>query len=209
MPNTKSHCSDEDNVNAQFRLAINRFDKENSKDPNCEIENGSPVPRELAHANRLSDWVQRLCPNASEELLLAARCQHIRRWAIPRASYEMNRIGYLKWRSDLKAFHARTSGEILQEAGYPEQKIARVQALNLKKGLPKDSECQVLEDALCLVFLECQFAQLASKTSEDKMIDVLQKTWKKMSASGRAEALKLSYSESESRLLEKAELTID
>lgn len=209
MSNTNSPSSSEDDLSGQFRAAINRFDEENSKDPNREIENGSPVPRELAHAKRLSDWVRRLCPEASEELRLAARCQHICRWSIPRTSYDMNRVGYLKWRADLKAFHAQKSGELLREVGYTEEKITRVQALNLKKGFPKNSECQVLEDALCLVFLEIQFSQLASKMPEEKMIQVLQKTWQKMSTPGRAEALKLSYGERESGLLEKAELTID
>ena len=99
---------------------------------------------------------------------------------VPRDSYPMTRAGYLKWREGLKHFHAQKAGEILREVGYPEEIIARVQSLNLKKDFPHDAEGRVLEDALCLVFLEHQFGDLASKTTEDKMINALQKAWKKM-----------------------------
>jgi len=190
----------------RFDAAIRRFDEENARDPNSELENGVAAPRELVHAKRLTEWVMRLCPEASEELRLAARCQHLSRWTIPRSSHEMTRLGYLQWRTELKAFHARRSGEILRELGYPDETIARVQALNLKREFPKNPESRVLEDALCLVFLEIQFADLASKTNETKMIGVLQKSWKKMTPAGRAEALKLKYGEREQALLAKAQL---
>jgi hypothetical protein len=189
---------------ARFNAAIRRFDDENARDPNVEIVNGSPQPRELVYARRLTDWVLKLRPDASEVLRLAARCQHLCRWTIPRASYPMTREGYLKWRTDLKHFHAEKAAEILRQLGYPTQIIERVQKLNLKKDFPRDPETRVLEDALCLVFLEHQFVDLANKTAEDKMITALQKSWKKMTAAGQAEALKLSYGEREQGLLEKA-----
>ncbi|MDA1273191.1 MAG: DUF4202 domain-containing protein [Verrucomicrobia bacterium] len=195
-----------DESETRFDAAIRRFDEENARDPNSEIRNGVAEPRELVHAKRLTEWVLRLCPGASEELRLAARCQHLSRWTIPRSCYEMNRAGYLQWRTELKAFHARRSGEILRELGYSDETIARVQALNLKREFPKDPEGRVLEDALCLVFLEIQFADLASKTDEAKMIGVLQKSWKKMTPAGRGEALKLKYGEREQALLKKAQL---
>jgi hypothetical protein len=137
-------------------------------------------------------------------LRLAARCQHICRWEIPRSSYPMTRPGYLKWRADLKKFHAQKSGEILREAGYDESVIRRVQELNLKKNFPADPETRVLEDALCLVFLEFQLAGLAAKTAEDKTINALQKSWAKMSEAARAEALKLDYGPREKILLQRA-----
>jgi hypothetical protein len=158
----------------------------------------------LLYAQRLTGWVLRLCPNASEELRLAARCQHICRWEIPRENYPMTRAGYLKWRADLKKFHAQKSGEILREVGYDEKTILRVQDLNLKKNFPNDSETQTLEDALCLVFLEFQLADLATKTAEDKTINALQKSWAKMSEVARAEALKLNYGAREKILLQRA-----
>jgi uncharacterized protein DUF4202 len=183
-----------------FEAALLRFDAENSRDPNLE----NFQPRELLYAKRLTDWVLRLCPDASEELRLAARCQHICRWQSPRESYPMTRAGYLKWRADLKKFHAQKSGEILREVGYDEKTILRVQDLNLKKNFPNDPETQILEDALCLVFLEFQLADLAAKTADDKTINALQKSWDKMSEAARAEALKLNYGELEKILLQRA-----
>jgi hypothetical protein len=188
----------------RFEAAIRRFDEENSRDPNMEPVDGSPRPRELVHALWLTEWVLRLAPDASETLRLAARCQHLCRWTIPRDAYPLTRPGYLQWRAELKKFHAQKAGEILREAGYEEDTIRHVQELNLKKNFPSDPESRVLEDALCLVFLERQFADLAGKTSENKVINALQKSWRKMSPAGQAAALKLNYHPREQALLGRA-----
>ena len=187
-------------MNEIFASALRRFDEENARDPNQE--NGRP--RELLYAERLTDWVLKLDPNASEALRLAARCQHICRWQSPRELYPMTRPGYLKWRADLKKFHAEKSGGILREVGYDEATVCRVQALNLKRNFPADPECCVLEDALCLVFLEFQFAPLAAKSDDEKMINALRKSWGKMTAAGRAAALTLPYGERETSLIQRA-----
>ena len=188
----------------RFEDALRRFDEANARDPNREVIAGVPHPRELLYAQRLAKWVLRLCPGASEELRLAAHCQHICRWEIPRASHPMTRAGYLQWRATLKKFHAQKAGEILHEAGYAEDVIGRVQDLNLKKHFPDDPEARVLEDALCLVFLEFQFAELAARSDDDKMINALRKSWGKMTDAGRAEALKLNFGEREKNLLDRA-----
>ena len=187
-------------MNEKFTAAITRFDAENSRDPN--LENGRP--RELLYAERLTDWVLKLCPNASEPLQLAAHCQHICRWESPRENYPPTRAGYLKWRADLKKFHAEKSGAILREVGCDGETIRRVQDLNLKKNFPADAECRVLEDALCLVFLEFQFAALAAKSDDEKMINALRKSWEKMTEAARAEALKLNFGEREKNLIGRA-----
>ncbi|HEX5398169.1 MAG TPA: DUF4202 domain-containing protein [Verrucomicrobiae bacterium] len=184
----------------KFETALRRFDAENARDPNRE----DGQPRELLYAQRLTEWVLRLCPDASEELRLAARCQHLCRWEIPRASYPMNRAGYLKWRADLKTFHAQKAGDILGECGYDETAIHRVQDLNLKKHFPDNSETRVLEDALCLVFLQFQFADLAARSDDDKMVNALRKSWQKMTDAARAEALKLNLGQHEKSLLNRA-----
>jgi hypothetical protein len=188
----------------RFEAALQRFDEENSRDPNREEAGGTEHPRELIYAQWLTEWVLRLCPEASEELRLAARCQHICRWMVPRDSYPMTRAGYLQWREGLKKYHAQKAGEILREADYPEEVVARVQSLNLKKNFPGDPESQVLEDALCLVFLEHQFAALASKASDEKMINALQKTWNKMTPAAREIAMGLPYGAREKGLIERA-----
>jgi hypothetical protein len=188
----------------RFARALQRFDEENSRDPNREVVDGVPQPRELVYAQRLTDWVLKLCPDPPEELRLAARCQHICRWMIPRDKYERTKPGYLRWRNDLKKFHAEKAGEILHEVGYDNEMIARVQALNLKKEFPKTESSRVLEDALCLVFLQYQFADLAAKSTEEQMINALRKSWAKMTETARAEALKLNYAQGELALLQKA-----
>ena len=188
----------------RFETALRRFDEENSRDPNLEQAGSTAHPRELLYAQRLTQWVLQLCPTATEALRLAARCQHLCRWQVPRNSYPMTRAGYLKWRSDLKQFHAQKAGEILRELGYAEAVIARVQSLNLKQDFPRDPEGRVLEDALCLVFLEHQFGDLARKTAAEKMIQVLQKTWPKMTPAAQALALALPYDPPAKALLQQA-----
>ena len=188
----------------RFEQAMKRFDDENGQDPNLINVAGGARPRELIYAQWLTDWVLRLCPAPSEALQLAARCQHICRWMIPRNSYPMTRAGYLRWREELKRFHAQKSTEILRELGYSEDMIARVRDLNLKKNLGEDAECQVLEDGLCLVTLQHQLGELIHKTEPDKMVTILQKTWKKMSSAAQGKALGLSFSDREKELLSKA-----
>ena len=187
-----------------FREAIRRFEEANSADPNTVSIDGETVPYELFYAQRLTEWVERLSPSASPALLLAARCQHICRWMIPRRSYPMTRAGYLKWRTDLKQFHANKSGQILTESGCSQDLITRVQELNLKKNLGQDPELQILEDALCLVTLQYQLTDLVRKTDPEKMAGILRKTWKKMSSKARDEALRLSYPEDQKQLLSRA-----
>jgi hypothetical protein len=189
---------------SRFERAIQRFDDENSRDPHVEIVDGPARARELVYAERLFQWVITLCPDASEPLRLAARCQHLCRWMIPRANYPMDRAGYLRWRTDLKQFHARRAGEILRETGYPEEMITRVQDLNLKKRFPADPESRVLEDALCLVFLQYQLGDLAARMAEDKVINALRKSWNKMTPDGQERARQLPLSPSEKALLRKA-----
>ena len=188
----------------RLEVALGRFDQENAHDPNQLEFAGGTHPRELLYSQWLTDWVLCLEPKASEPLRLAARAQHLCRWEIARSSFPMTRAGYLQWREELKKFHAQKAGEILRDVGYPQEVIARVQDLVLKKNFPRDAEGRALEDALCLVFLEHQFAELAAKSPEEKMVSVLQKTWKKMTPKAQAAGLALPYGEKEKRLIDQA-----
>jgi hypothetical protein len=186
-------------INA-FRL----FDKANEKDPNTELWLGKTYPKELLYAIRMTDKLNVFEPEASEPLKLTARCQHIRRWEIPRETYEMNRTGYLKWRQDLKKFHAEKAGCILREVGYGQEMIDKVTFLLEKKQLKKNAESQTLEDVICLVFLEFYFEPFSHKYPEEKLIEILQKTWRKMSDKGQEAALKLPLSKDSLELMGKA-----
>jgi len=188
----------------KFETAIQLFDQANAQDPNQEIWNGTEYPKELLYGKRMSEKLNAFEPNASEAVQLAARCQHICRWEIPRNSYEMNRVGYLTWRKDLYAFHAEKAAAILLEAKYDDDTINNVKFLLQKKLLKKNAETQLLEDVICLVFLDFYFEKFAEKYTEGKLLDILQKTWAKMSKKGHEAASKLSFSEKSKLLISKA-----
>ena len=174
--------------------AIARFDAANSEDPNEEIVDGRARPKELVYAERMTAMLARYAPDASEVLRLAARCQHIQRWRIPRGDYAMDRIGYLQWRKRLNKFHAQVAGAILSDAGYDEATIARVGALLKKEALKSDPDAQALEDVVALVLLESYLAGFVAAHAQydpDKFADILVKTAKKMSPRGRAAAISL------------------
>ncbi|VXB46735.1 DUF4202 domain-containing protein [Maribacter litoralis] len=185
-------------------LAFKYFDEANKQDPNTEVFEGTTYPKEVLYGIRMTERLNAFDPNASEALRLTARCQHICRWEIPRESYEMNREGYLRWRQELKKFHATKAASILEDIGYDKETIDNVKFLLQKKQLKKNEETQTLEDVICLVFLEFYFESFAHKHPEDKTIDILQKTWRKMSPKGQEAALKLPLSKFSLDLITKA-----
>src|SRR5689334_12736177 len=171
-----------------FEQAISRFDAFNSSDPNHEDVDGSKVPRELVYAQRMSECLGTFAPHASEEVRLAARCQHIGRWRIPRNTYPDGRKGYLQWRSKLKELHADTAEEMLRDSGYDSNMIDRVRLLLLKKDMLHNPDTQLLEDVVCLVFIKYYLTDFADKHDPKKVVDILKKTLKKMSPAAKAAA---------------------
>jgi hypothetical protein len=162
-----------------------------------------PQGREFPYSEKLTHWVLKLNPSPSEALRIAARGQHIGRWTSPRQSYPMDRAGYLKWREDLKRFHAKTVGELMSKEGYSAAEIDAVRQIILKK-YQTNADAQTIEDALCLVFLDSQFEELRQKTPDPKMIDIIQKTWRKMSANGKKLALAMELPAAHKELILKA-----
>ena len=188
----------------RFRRAIAAIDASNADDPNRITVRGEERPKELAHSELVTAWVHRLDPHASEPLLLAARAHHVRRWTIPRASYPTGRPGYLRWRRALHEQHAEDVARILTDVGYDADTIARVQDIVRKRRLGKEPEVQVFEDALCLVFLETQLAELAARLDDDKMLDVAAKTIRKMSPPALDLALTLDLTDTQLAFLREA-----
>ncbi|MBK1670953.1 hypothetical protein CKO28_23355 [Rhodovibrio sodomensis] len=188
----------------RFTQAIAAIDRVNMEDPGTEWLDGAPVPRGLAYGRRMTGWVERLNPDASQALRLAARAQHIRRWEIPRDRYPGGRDGYLRWRTHLKRHHARVASEVLADIGYDADTIARVRDLLRKRGVKTDPETQTLEDAACLVFLENGLVDFARKHDSGKVTGILRKTWTKMSEAGRREALQLDLPEAARALVADA-----
>jgi len=175
-----------------YQATIAAFDRANAEDPNKEISGGSTYPKELLYAQRMSEMQERYAPEASEAVKLAVRAQHIQRWKIPRSDYPMDRQGYLQWRTGLYRFHAETAGRIMQEAGYDDAMIARVKSIVGKKGLKVNSETQLMEDVVDLVFIEhymIGFVNQHPEYDEAKWIEIIRKTWQKMSSRAHEFAL--------------------
>lgn len=180
------------------------FDEANRQDPNTEVVDGTSYPKELLYGQRMTEELHRFAPDAPEILQLAARCQHIRRWESPRSDYPDGRAGYKKWRSQLGLFHGRVAGNIMAEHGYPPEDIEQLQNLLIKRNLKRDPLMQTLEDVICLVFLRHYLPAFAQKHDEAKLIDIIQKTWRKMSPEGHEAALQLPLSDDMQALVGKA-----
>jgi hypothetical protein len=183
----------------RFQQAIRSIDEANREDPSSEIEDGVELPKELLYGMRMQKWVEALDPDASEALRLAARSQHIRRWEIPRT-------GYLRWRTALYGFHADTASELLHAAGYDDDTIQRVRTLLQKRNLRTDADVQTLEDAAALVFLEHHLDDFLERDDigDEKAIEIVRKTWKKMTERGHEAAAALDLPPGPAALLEKA-----
>ncbi len=190
----------------RLESAIARIDATNAEDPNDELVDGEPQPKELVYGRRMSEWLQKIAPDASEALQLAARAQHIRRWAIPRSDFPMDKAGYYKWRTTLYGFHADTAAEILRDVGYDGDTIESVREMLLKKDLKKNPGAQTIEDCACLVFLQYHFPEFTQRDDVDeaKIIDILQKTWKKMSDRGHQAALTIDFPPEAANLVQQA-----
>jgi uncharacterized protein DUF4202 len=177
----------------RFERAIALFDTANGEDPRQDVgPDGKPCPRELLYSRRMTEMLQRYAPDAPEAVELAVRAQHIQRWKSSRDSYPMDRNGYLQWRTNLYKFHAETAGALMREAGYDDETIERVKKAIGKRGLKVHSETQLLEDVTALVFIEhymLDFVGQKPDYSEDKWLDIVRKTWNKMSADAHAFAL--------------------
>ena len=170
-----------------------------------DAANGAdPKGQALAYGRHMSETLADFLPAASEALRIAARAQHIERWVIPRESYPQGRIAYLTWRKELQKHHARRTGELMAEAGYGANEIARVAALLKKERLKQDGETQALEDVICLVFLAHEAPEFIAKHDDAKVTDILHKTAKKMSQRGLDAAVHLSLDPRLSRLLGEA-----
>ncbi len=189
---------------SRLAAALAAIDAVNAGDPVTIEVRGAVRPKELAHAELMVEWVQRLDPGATEAQVLAARAHHLRRWSMPRSSYPDGRAGYLRWRTALRKQHAEEVGGLLAEVGYDEATIARVQQIVGKQGLGQDPQVQVHEDALCLVFLETQLADTVDRLGDDKMLDVIAKTAAKMSPDGLAMVAELPLRPSDAELVRRA-----
>ncbi len=198
------HAGESDRAD-RLREALEAIDAANADDPNRIEVRGLARPKEQAHAELASEWVERLDPDASDALRLAARAHHLRRWEIPRSDYPMGRAGYHRWRRALQEHHAAVADRILADRGWDEATRDRVGAIVRKRGLGRDPEVQVFEDALCLVFVETQFAALREQMADDdKLAGVVRKTAAKMSPKALEQVAALPLAPRDLALVERA-----
>lgn len=188
----------------RFYAATAAIDAANAADPNHAVVRGVSEPLALVHGRLAAEWVTRLAADAGEPVLLAARAHHLRRWEVPRTTYPEGKAGYLRWRRDQKVRHAADVAELLASVGYGLDDVGRVQALIRRDDLATDPEAQVVEDAACLVFIETQLAEMASRLERGHLIDVVRKTARKMSPAGLAAVAELRLGEGERQLLAEA-----
>ncbi len=188
----------------RLQKTLAAIDKLHAEDPEIENINGKNVPAELVYAERMSASLNKLVGNPSEFLQIAVRSQHLCRWLISRKDFPMDKPGYLKWRTELAKMHAEKAGEMMKANGYKEEEIDFTKKIIRKQNLKNSPEAQTMEDCACLVFLETGFLEFAAKHPEEKVIDILQKTWGKMSAQGQQIALGLKLPSEALKLIQKA-----
>jgi hypothetical protein len=188
----------------RLATAIALIDEANADDPHTIVVDGVERPKEQTHAEMMTAWVTKLDPAADDAQLLAARAHHLRRWVVPRSSYPEGRSGYLRWRADAKVRHAEEVAALLERAGYDQATVERVQAIVRKERLARDHAVKVHEDALCLVFFETQAVAVGADLGEEKAIDVVRKTLRKMSPEGRQAASALALPDGVHELVARA-----
>jgi hypothetical protein len=188
----------------RFGRAVAAIDAANAADPETIEFEGRRLPKEVAHAELMTRWVRRFDPAASDLQLLAARAHHLRRWEVARTDYPEGRAGYLRWRANQKKRHAADVAGILAACGYSDGDAARVGTLIRKEGLAHDPQVQTHEDALCLVFVELQLRDVTEKLGDEKMVEVVRKTLRKMSPRAVEAVLALPLDDGSRALVERA-----
>lgn len=186
---------------SRARLAI---DAAHAGDPVGEPDGRTA---EFVYADRMEGWLARLVPEASPLLRLAARCQHLERWKVARDGFPKDRAGYHKWRRTLYTRQAERARELLRTAGVADSDADDVATWVSKTGLMANAGTQALEDAACLVFLEYELADFAAKHADytrEKFIEIIRKTWRKMSPAAQTAALELKFPEGLAALVREA-----
>mmetsp|Transcript_2258 Transcript_2258/g.2890 ORF Transcript_2258/g.2890 Transcript_2258/m.2890 type:complete len:243 (-) Transcript_2258:103-831(-) len=197
-----------------LQRVLKRIDALNAQDPRIDVdEGGRSYPKELLYGKRMTTCLNSFCPNSSDLLQIAARGQHIARWKSKRSDYPVGRSGYLKWRSDLYSFHGDILSSIMLEEGYEKAEADKIYYILSKKGIKsqeaakRDYDSQTIEDVACLVFLKHYWKPFTSSQddiNEEKLINIVQRTWKKMSDKGHNAALKLDLPPEELKVINKA-----
>ncbi len=191
-------------LSSRLAAAAAAIDVANEQDPTRVTVRGESLPLALVHGRLAAEWVADLHPDADESWSVAARAHHLRRWEVPRTDYETGRAGYLRWKRDQRQRHARDVATLLGPLGYDGAEIERIKALVRRDQLATDPGAQAVEDAACLVFIETQLAEVATKLDRDHLVEVIRKTARKMSPAALAAVARIPLADVERDLLTTA-----
>ena len=190
--------------NSQLQSLFNAIDDINKQDPNTTVLEGKTHAKELLYGQLMTQCLNKYWSEANELLQIAVRAQHIKRWHLKRNEFPLGKTGYLTWRKELGKYHAQTTKQLMLDKGYNETDAETTACIIRKEKLKKNADSQTLEDVACLVFLQYYFDEFAAKHSEEKIIRIVQLTWKKMSARGHEVALSLALPDHLAQLVNKA-----
>lgn len=195
-------------TDTRCQKVLNAIDEINQQDPNVTIVLGKEQPKELIYGRYMTECLTQYWPASNKLLQIAVRAQHIKRWSLARSDYPMGKQGYLTWRKELGKFHAKTTKELMLKYGYNEKEAETTACIIRKEKLKTNQDSQTLEDVACLVFLQYYFDEFArkytEKNNEEKIIRIVQLTWKKMSERGHDIALSLTLPDHLACLVNKA-----
>lgn len=191
-------------TSSRLENTLTAIDKINSEDPNSTLINGSSTPNELLYGQYMTACLQAYWPDSHELLQIAVRAQHIKRWHLKRNEFPEGKAGYLTWRKELGKYHASLTKSLMLDNGYSENDAETTAAILRKEKLKSNRDTQTLEDVACLVFLQHYFDEFSTKHTEEKIIRILQLTWRKMSEDAHKIALSLTLPDHLAALVGKA-----
>lgn len=187
---------------AQYQKAKAKIDQEHSLDLSIQTDNGIEYPAELLYSNRMLSILDLVLPESNNVIKLAAQCQHLKRWQVPRDLYPYDRRGYHEWRRVVMDFQLEQTRIILSEAGIDDADITEITKILHEQGNKLNRDSQVIMDTACLVFLRWYMEPFASKHQNEKVADILKKTMRKMSSHGVKLIQKLELSSTSKQLIE-------
>ena len=193
-----------DSGSGSLDAAISAIDRINATDPTTVTAGGSPVPKELLHARRMTEWLGRLVAEPTPAQQIAARAHHLRRWASPRDAYPEGRAGYLRWRTAARRQHVAEISGLLREHGFDRAIVDDVARIMAKEGRTTHADVQAHEDALCLTFCELQLDEMIERLGHDHTVSVVRKTLAKMSPAGIAMSAEVPMSDAGRRVVAEA-----
>ena len=180
---------------SDYNKAVEMILELNQNDPDKRLLDGKEVGENVLYSQRMGEWQEKLYADIDDTVKLAARAQHICRWELKRSDFPEGKAGYFKWRTTLAKLHAQKLSEIMSECGYAQEDIERAATACQKKNFKNNDDSQCVEDCACMVFLNYYFDDFIAKHDDEKLIDIVQKTWGKMSEKAHQAALSLELSE--------------